>query len=246
VNATPIAQDRYAECGGTPLVIDWHLRRHLFFTFEVPTDAVEHLLPRELSCVEVKPGLSLLSVGVLAYHGGHFGDPTSPPFHEIVCVVHVPPDLSVQMPVPRFSFFAVTVYSDSAGFVEQEARTIYTPTELVPSLRCDWSPDCTGVVVSDDRGPIVTLENSHPSPVYTPTEFHGQHYTLGGGRLLRGIFNWTGVRFEHMQRGGKSKLHPHPFWKSLDVRRVGGTYTQMMAPPDGEYHERFYAMVPPR
>jgi hypothetical protein len=235
--------DAYAECGGTPLVIDWRLLRHLFFTFEVPTDAAEALLPRPLSCVEPRPGISLLSVGVLKYHAGHFGRPDAPPFHELVAALHVQPDLSVHMPVPRFAFFAISVYSDSPDFVAQEGRLLFTPTEHRPDLVVEWSDDATAVDVSDARGPIVTLQNTHPAPTYTPTEFHGQHYTLKDGRLMRGLWNWTGTRFEHMQRApGASRLHPHPFWKSLPLGRA--TYTQMMAPPDGAYHERFYAMRP--
>src|SRR5579884_1894544 len=98
--------DRFAECSGAPLVIHWRLTRHLFFTWEIDAEALDPVVPARLSLVEVRPGVALLSTGLLTYAAGHFG-PGSPPFTELVTAAHVQPDLSLKMPVPRFCFCAV-------------------------------------------------------------------------------------------------------------------------------------------
>lgn len=232
--------DKYAGVGGTPLVIDWKITRHFFFSWEIDTEAIEPLVPPGLEVVELRPGISLLSVGILRYQEGHFG-PGSPAFSEVVSAAHVNPDLSFDMPTPRFTFASLVVTADSPEFVEQEARLIFTPTRLVPSLRLEFSPDGLGVDASDDHGPIVSLRNTHPDPVFTRAEFWGQHFTNTAG-LHCGAWEWDGERFEHMRAGSAGRLYEHPHFRGLDLSRVHGCYRQMIAKPDTVSHERFYAM----
>lgn len=231
---------RFDDCGGTPLVIHWRLSRHLFFTWEIDTEALEPHVPTPLSLVEVRPGVALVSTGVLAYEGGHFG-PGSPPFTELVTAAHVQPDLSVEMPVPRFCFYAISVYCDSQDFVDQEGRLLYTPTRHVPSFRADFAADGLGVEVLDEAGPIVSLRNTHPAPDFTAAEFWGQHFTQHEGVNV-GVWEWDGRRFEHMRGGSCGKLHAHEHFQGLDVSRVRGCYRQMMAEPGSRANERFYAI----
>lgn len=234
--------DKYASIGNSPLVIHWRLTRHLFFTWEVDTEALQPLLHPGLDLVELRPGISLMSTGVLEYEAGHFG-PASPRFYELVTALHVQPDLSVDMPVPRFSIQATTVYSDSPEFVEQEGRVLYTPTELVPSLTVAYTPDGLGVDVADERGPILRLRNTSDTTDFTAADFCGQHFTDRAGVQL-GKWQWDGVRFEHMKRGDAGRIHPHPHFRGLDPKRVRGCYRQMMAKPGVTCAERFYAMAP--
>ncbi|MEO6419485.1 MAG: hypothetical protein ABIP39_08775 [Polyangiaceae bacterium] len=232
--------ESYETCAGSPLVIHWKLTKHLFFTWEVDSDALQSVIHESVDLVEVRPGIALLSTGVLQYEAGQFS-PSSPPFIELVTVAHVQPDLSVKMPVPRFTFQSISVYSDSPEFVEQEGRLLFTPTELVPSLTAVYADDGLGVDVSDARGPILTLRNTQPEVSFSATEFHGQHFTVKDG-LQIGIWQWDGVRFEHMKRGDAGKLHPHPHFKSIDLKRVRSCYRQMMGKPAVACNERFYAM----
>lgn len=234
--------DKYASMGESPLVIHWKLSHHLFFTWEVDTEALQPLVNPGLDLVEIRPGISLLSTGVLVYQAGHFG-PASPAFNEIVTAVHVQPDLSVKMPVPRFTIQAVSVYSDSPEFVEQEGRILFTPTELVPSLTVSFTEDGLGADVADARGPILRLRNTNDDTDFTAADFCGQHFTDRQGLQLGG-WQWDGVRFEHMKRGAAGLLHPHPHFRGLDPKRVRGCYRQMMAKPGEPCSERFYAMSP--
>jgi hypothetical protein len=234
-------ETRYATCDGRPLIITWFIHRHLFWTFEIDTDEVDRLLPEPLQVVEIRPGVALMSVGLLVYDPGQFR-PESPVFSELVGAVHVVPDLSVKMPVPNMTFLSFSVLSDSQEFVDQEGNTLYTPTRLA-GLRAQLSDDELGVTVSDDEGPILTMPSEHPEPRWVLKEMWGQHYTNTRG-LQHGIWQWDGRVFEHQKRTRGWKLHPHSFWVGMDLKRVRNLYRTMVHEPGTVCHERFYKMRP--
>ena len=235
---TMTTADRYASAAGDPLVIEWHLQKPIMFTFEVDLEALEPLVPPELTCVEIRPGVALYSVAALHYKPGQFGA-DSPPFLELVSVAHVQADLSVQMPVSRFAMHAISVYSDSPDFIRQEGEKLFTPTKFDPSLRFTFNDAVDAVDAADDDGPIVSLRNTHPAPVFRPDEMWGQHYNDTHG-LHFGVWQWDGVKFEHQQRGDAATFHPHPFYKGMDLERIRGCYRQMIPQPGSSATERFY------
>lgn len=223
---------------GDPLVIEWHIEKHIMFSWEIDVEALDPFVPKELTPVEIRPGIGLFSVAALLYLPGQFYE-KSPPFLELVSVAHVQPDLSVKMPMSRFAMHAISVYSDSPDFIKQEGEKLFTPTKLDPSLRASFSLACDGVDVSDEDGPIVSLRSTHPSPVYAPDEFWGQHYNDTHG-LHFGIWEWDGWKFEHQAKGDAGKLHDHPFFKGMDLKRIRGCYRQMIPKPGEKAVERFY------
>jgi hypothetical protein len=236
-----LEDDRYASCDGRPLLVHWRIDRHFFYTFEVDADEAERVIPDALQLVELRPGVALMSVGVLRYQPGHFA-PASPPFDELVGAIHVAPDLAADMPVPTMTFSAFCVLSDSADFVEREGYTLYTPTRHVP-LRFELTADGLGVSVSDDDGPILTVPSAHSGPRWVQREMWGQHFTNTRG-LQHGIWEWDGRLFEHQQRLPGWLLFAHPFWAGIDPRSVRGLYRTMVQAPGTMCHERFYAMRP--
>ncbi|MFT3699915.1 MAG: hypothetical protein QM831_42620 [Kofleriaceae bacterium] len=231
--------DRFASVGDDPLVIEWHVQRHIMFTFEIDMAAIEKMVPPELEAIEVRPGIGLYSVATLLYQPNQFYA-NSPPFLELVSVIHVQSDLSVKMPLSRFAMHAISVYSDSPDFIKQEAEKLFTPTTLDPSLEFTWTENWDGVTARDKDGPIITMQNTHPNPEYKPDELWGQHYNDTHG-LHFGVWEWDGVKCEHMQRGGNAAtFHEHPFYKGMDISRIRGTYRQMIPKPGSTATERFY------
>jgi hypothetical protein len=223
---------------GDPLVIEWHIQKHIMFTWEIDVDALDKLVPAELTPVEVRPGIGLFSVAALLYTPGNFG-PGSKEFLELVSVAHVQADLSIDMPVSRFAMHAISVYSDSPDFIRQEGEKLFTPTTLDPSLKFEFTERTDGVDASDADGPIISYRSTHPDPVFTHDEMWGQHYNDTHG-LRRGIWEWDGMKFEHMHKGNAGKLYPHPFFKGMDVNKVRGCYRQMIPQPGSKAVERFY------
>jgi hypothetical protein len=232
-------KDRYASCDGRPLLVHWRINRHLFFTFEIDTDEAERVVPEPLHVVELRPGIALLSVGILRYEPDHFR-PGSPPFLELVGAIHVAPDLSSVMPVPTMTFSTFRVLSDSEDFVEAEGTTLFTPTQL-SQLDASFGDDRLGADISNEHGPILSVPSGHPQPSWVSKEMWGQHFTNTKG-LQHGIWQWDGRLFEHQRRIPGWKLFPHPFWSGLDVGRVRGLYRAMVQEPGTVCNERFYGM----
>ncbi len=232
------AEDRFARVGDDPLVIEWHLQKHIMFTWEIDVEALEPLVPDDLTVVEVRPGIGLFSVATLLYQPNQFR-PGSPPFLELVSVAHVQADLSVKMPMTRFAMHAISVYSDSPDFIAQEAEKLFTPTCFDPSLKMNFAENWDGVEAYDDDGPIISFQSTNPNPVYTSDEMWGQHYNATHG-LHFGVWQWDGVKCEHMQRGNAGKFHPHPFFKGMDLSRIHACYRQMIPKPGSVATERFY------
>jgi hypothetical protein len=240
--------------GGKAMTIKWRLSHNFLVFLEIDTEAVEPFLPRCLTPVEVRPGISLLCLGCLDYWPGHFR-PDSPRFSESFCVVSVQPDLSIPMPNPRFSFYALSVYSDSPDFCRIENEHIYTPNYLVESFRIEWSPDGRSVAARDDQGPIMTLRNTNPRVKFRPQVLYGQHFNdaSGGaivdgrwnkGSLHKGPWEWDGPVFEHQTQGDWGRVYPHHFFGGVDLSRIRGCYRQMIAEPGAISFERFYQMEP--
>jgi hypothetical protein len=224
-----------------PRVITWRLRQHMICVWEVEMKALLAAVPEELEPIEVRPDVGLVSIACLRYRTDHFV-PGYREFTELALFTLVQSDLSVKMPQPRFSTYAMNVYSDSPEFVAHEGRTIFTPTQLVPSLDVVFGNQPERIDASDDRGPIASFTNLGGAPKYQYDVMWGQHYNDTQDRVCQGIWNWDGYVFEHMERGNAGQLHQHPFFGKLDVSRVRGCYRQMFMQPDSDAFQRFYGV----
>jgi hypothetical protein len=250
---SPVTDD---PVGGKAMTIKWRLSHNVVLFLEIDTETVEAALPRFLTPVEVRPGISLLCLGALLYRSDHFR-PGSPSFTEFFNVVSVQPDLSIPMPRPRFSFYPISIYSESADFCRTENELIHTPNYLVESLQSEWAPDGLSVSVRDARGPIMTMRNTHPHPTFRQQVIWGQHFNAAkdaaivngrwtNGTFLKGPWEWDGPVCEHQIPGDWGEVHPHHFFGDLDLSCIRGCYRQMLAAPGAEIFERFYEMYPMR
>lgn len=235
--------DRFNSVDGRDLLLTWRIDRHIFVTFEVDTDAAEPLLPEPLTVVEVRPGVSLFSIGLLRYEPGHFGKPDSPQFDEVVCAVHVAPDLSTDMPMPKMNFFATRVYASSEDFVAQEDWTIYTPVSHAPSLRVEYAHQGLSAAAFDDDGPIFSIDNSHLRPTFAHAEMWGQHYTNTKG-LQHGVWEWDGSKYDDMTPSRTWSISDHPALGGMPAGAILRLYRTMVLEPNTICIERFYSMKP--
>jgi len=240
-----VAIDLEKHVGDRPLVVKWHITRQIMFSFEVELKEAERVLPEDLAPVELRPGIALLNVSALSYAAGNFG-PGSPAFSETVAMISVQPDLSWEMPAPRFSFFPINVYSDSQDFVDGEAAGVATPTVLVKSLDVSFHPSGFGVTIADDRGKVAELRNTaaEQEMIYKDYNFWGQHFNVTRGPLHGGPWHWQGHGFEHQKKGTWGQLFPHPIFKGLDVSRIRSCFLQMFSTPGRDCYERFYLVKP--
>lgn len=230
-----------------PLIIDWDLRHQMAFVFEIDTETAHANIPREtrLQPYEVRPGVSLIFLGYNDYNPGNIiqGE-AQPAFKEITRVFMVQPNLSVSMPIPRFTFFVHRIASDNPAFIQQEIDWLHLPSYHTPTMRAESNEGKTDVRIMDDDGLIRELLNTHPNPTYQDDAFFGQYYSLQDGKLYFGVFYWAGKVCVHQRKGKAGGIYEHPFLtdmkQTFDAGKVGDCYMQLITAYDEPLVQRFY------
>jgi hypothetical protein len=228
--------------GSAALTMRWHVRNQSLFFYEIDADVLAPLLAPQLELAEVRPGIALMSLECLHYRAGHYR-PDHPESYEMVIAAIVHPNLSIDMPVPKFALQIINVITDSADFAVHEAEILGSPMVHVPGLAMTFTADGTSVDVRDGNQPIVSCRNTDPDARYERKELWGLTYATRHG-LQHGIFRWQGEVHEHMKRGAYGALHPHAAFLGIDTSRVRGCYRQMSARPDGPTEIRYYHLGP--
>lgn len=228
-----------------PLIIDWDLRHQMAFVYELPTASVVKSLPPGILPVEARPGVSLMFLGYNDYNPGNLIDGiTQPAFVEITRFFIVQPDLSIDMPMPRFTFFVDRIASDNSAFIQQEMDVLHLPTYFSPSLTVETNDGRTNAFAKDEFGSIQSLINTHPSPVYRDDSFFGQYYTLQGDELWFGVFYWSGKACIHQRPGDAGGIHDHRFLtespSQIAPTVIGDPYLQIITTFDQPLTQRFY------
>ncbi len=228
-----------------PLVMNWDLRHQMAFIFEVPTENVLRALPRGIYPVEARPGISLMFLGYNDYNPGNviYGQ-RQPAFVEITRTFVVQPNLHVDMPMPRFTFFVDRIASNNETFIQQETEKLYLPTFYSPTLVVETNESKTNAIARDDVGPIQSLINTHPHPLYRDDSFFGQYYSVQDGKLYFGIWYWSGKACIHQRSGKAGGIHEHPFLAELPnhvpADCVKEAYLQIITTYDQPLTQRFY------
>lgn len=228
-----------------PLIIDWSLRHQMAFIFELPTEQVLRSLPRGIQPVEARPGISLMFLGYNDYNPGNviYGQ-KQPAFVEITRTFIVQPNLNIDMPLPRFTFFVDRIASNNEIFIKQEIEKLYLPTYYSPSLVVETNEIKTNAIAKDKFGMIQSLINTHPEPVYRDDSFFGQYYTVQDGKLYFGIFYWSGKACIHQRPGKAGGIHEHPYLTELPVHIPAegskDPYLQIITAYDQPLIQRFY------
>jgi len=230
-----------------PLIIDWDLRQQFGFIFEVPVDKVKAVIPQGLNIIplEPRPGVGLMFFGYNDYNPGNviYGR-VQPRFDEITRVFIVQPNLSIDMPLPRFTFFMHRISSNNQDFIDQEVEKLHLPVYYTPSMRAATNDAKTEVKISDDYGDIEALINAHPHPVYIQDAFYGQYYVVEDGALYFGVFYASAQACIHQRRGSHSYIYPHRFLTEsgtlLTADDIGDTYMQIITKFGAKITQRFY------
>lgn len=210
--------DDVSALGGRPLGDEWPIRFHIGFVFEVPLAPLEAQLPSGVSAVEPVPGVGLLSVIHARYEDGTLGQPS---FDEIVCSALVAPDLSLDMPPPRLTFYVLRVASNDGRFVAHKIEALEMPVFHTPSLRAELDADRLGTRVWDDDGEILRMRYQSDGPRFAEKSFCGQYFADPGSERVHGVWRWRGELAEQQRRlRGAATLHEHPFFARAGLSRT--------------------------
>jgi hypothetical protein len=229
------------------LIIDWDLCQQMAFIFEVPTTEVERRLPEGSGLIplEARPGAALMLLGYNHYNSGNWiADSGQPSFVEITRLFLVQPDLAINMPIPRFTFFVDRIGSNNRMFVDQEISMLHVPSYYSPSLEVDVDQVTLCARARDDQGMIQEYINTHPKPIYAPDSFFGQYYTVQDDRMYFGVWYWAGEICVHQSMGYAGGIFEHPFLNginnSLRPDSVKRPYMQIITQYDAPLVQRFY------
>ena len=232
---------------GMKLIIDWDLRHQMAFVFEIDTELATTLIPRGsgLQPYEARPGVSLIFLGYNDYNPGNviYGE-KQPAFIEITRVLMVQPDLSVDMPIPRFTFLMHRIASNNPAFVKQEREVLRLNSYYSPSMRSELDEARTSVLIRDADGPMRELNNTHPRPVFRKDQFWGQYFTVQDNKLYFGVFYWAGRVCVHQRRGDAGGELAHPYLSGVDPTLPPGamrnSYMQLLGTYGEPLVQRFY------
>ena len=205
----------------------WRFDFALSTLFEIETDAIEHLVPKGLTPMQSAPGMSLISLTALNFPAGALGE--LPEFQELIYGVLVPPDLS--RGVPKFATFILTLGSTCKEHLEHSADYYKLPvSDQFNNVVIQREPHV--VEFEDANGPILTMRNIHPEPVYADADLYFQAFVEDNGELYVADLHMQGGLFEHQQHGDGGTLHQHPFFRGLNVEDAEPTaYLQMCSQP---------------
>ena len=128
---------------------------YAFTTFyEVDTDQITSLLPKELSPMEIVPGVSLLNITAFNFPKGGLGH--LPNFQELIAAIVVAPDLS--RGVPKFAMYVFSLGSTSQAHLDHSADYYNLPSYN----KLDYGKinrDKNEVEFGDNDGSILTMNN---------------------------------------------------------------------------------------
>lgn len=228
----------------------WKINRAFFFIFEIETAKIQSHLPTGIRSIEPRPGISLLAVGGDEFMAGNLGH--LPVFVEINLNIMVQPNLSAAIQMPKYAIYTPWIAADSQAFIDHAHHVDKMKIYQTEALKIDFQDGDTtepptsrqplSVSVEDKEGPIIFLQNTHPSPVFEVDSFWGQYATSQDGDPYLGNFQWSGVKFEHQKTGSVGKIYDHPFWGDIDIEGLEQRcYLQMMSAPGTVPEMRMYA-----
>jgi hypothetical protein len=201
------------------LIIDWDLRHQMAFIFEIDTEIVRSIIPKEtkLQPYEIRPGVSAVFLGYNDYNPGNviYGE-TQPPF----------------------------IASNNPAFVKQEIEVLHLQSYYSPTMISESNTTKTDILVSDEKGMIRKLINTDPNPTYREDSFFGQYYSMQEGKLYFGVFYWAGKVCVHQKKGKAGGDLNHPYLtdlkKTFDAGEFGDCYMQLITSYNEPLVQRFY------
>jgi hypothetical protein len=238
---SPIGEPMPEELGGLARGDDWTITDHLAFTFEVPLDDVEALLPPGVMAVQPAPGLGLAQIIHARYAAGTLGE--RDPFDEVVCSILVEPDLSLPMPLPKVTLYVVDVLSNSLRFVEHKRPALEMPVHHAPTLEGGFSEDGRACWLRDGDGPLLEL-GCPDARQFKPRAMYGQYFARRHEQVHHSVWAWRGSLFESQRSAPDTgRVHDHPWLRSLGLAAIADApcYMRQLREPGCRVVMRTYA-----
>jgi len=221
---------------GDNLII-WEFDFAMTTFYEVDTDLITPLLPKQISPMEIVPGVSLLNITAFNFPEGGLGH--LPTFQELISSIVVTPDLS--RGVPKFAMYVFSLGSTCQEHLDHSANYYKLPSyeklEFGKINRVD-----NVIEFGDKDGSILTMKNcGNNIGDFLGHERYFQAFTLQDDKLFIADLYLKAELFEHQDQGDAGIINNHPFLKGLELfeeERV--PYLQMLLEPSTRGKQFYY------
>lgn len=220
---------------GDNLII-WEFDYAMTTFYEVDTDLITSLLPKELSPMEIVPGVSLLNITAFNFPEGGLGH--LPNFQELIAAIVVAPDLS--RGVPKFAMYVFSLGSTNQEHLDHSADYYKLPS--YDKLEYGKiSHEKNEADFGDNDGSILTMNNCCETiGDYLDHERYFQAFVSKGDDVYIADLYLKAALFEHQEQGEVGIINNHPFLKGLELfDEVSVPYLQMILEP-GTKGKQFY------
>ena len=220
---------------GDNLII-WEFDYAMTTFYEVDTDKITSLLPRQLSPMEIVPGVSLLNITAFNFPEGGLGH--LPNFQELIAAIVVAPDLS--RGVPKFAMYVFSLGSTNQEHLDHSADYYKLPSyDKLEYGKISHKKNEADF--GDNDGSILTMNNCCDTiGDYLDHERYFQAFVSKGSDVYIADLYLQAALFEHQDHGEVGTINNHPFLKGLelfDEEKV--PYLQMVLEP-GTKGKQFY------
>lgn len=221
----------------------WELDFDLFYMFEIETSKVRSILPSNIHPFEVRPGITLLVIGIEYFKAGALGK--LPPFAEVNWVIMVQPDLTIDIEMPKFSFFVGNIGATNNEFLDYASIEDKLPAYRSSNLFINIDRQAGIIDVVDEYGLFIKLRSTFPNKkLYQFASFSGQSFSSFNGKLMLKLWNWSGELIEHQTRNESCEIVQHPFFSGIDVAGCAkNCYYQMITHPIADIDLIFYDSI---
>ena len=220
---------------GDNLII-WEFDYAMTTFYEVDTDQISSLLPKELSPMEIVPGVSLLNITAFNFPEGGLGH--LPNFQELIAAIVVAPDLS--RGVPKFAMYVFSLGSTSQEHLDHSADYYKLPSYNKLKYG-NINHDKNELEFGDNEGSILTMNNCCDNiGDYLGHERYFQAFVSKDDDIYIADLYLKAALFEHQEQGEVRIINNHTFLKGLelfDEEKV--PYLQMILEP-GTKGKQFY------
>ena len=218
-------------------LIIWEFDFAMTTFFEVDTDLIAPLLPKQISPMEIVPGVSLLNITAFNFPEGGLGH--LPNFQELIASIVVAPDLS--RGVPKFAMYVFSLGSTCQEHLDHSADYYKLPS--YKKLEFGKINSLDNVIEFGDKdGSILTMNNCGTNiGDFLGHERYFQAFTSQDDELFIADLYLKAELFEHQDQGEAGIINNHPFLKGLELfeeERV--PYLQMLLEPSTRGKQFYY------
>jgi hypothetical protein len=223
----------------------WELDFDLFYMFEIETSRVRAMLPPYIHPYEIRPSVTLVVIGIEYFKVGALDK--LPPFAEVNWVVMVQPDLTLEMEMPKFSFFVGNIGATNDEFLDYAFYEDKLPVYRSKTISINIQRDLGIIEVGDEYGTFIKLKTTFPQKnnTYHFSSFSGQSYSLYEEEVMLKLWSWSGELIEHQTTNDLCEINQHPFFNGIDVSGCAKScYYQMSTRPVADIDLVFYESIP--